>query len=364
MSAARALVLSAPRVLDTVELPVPEVGDDDGVLRVEACGLCGTDHEQYTGALPGPGPFVPGHETVGVVEALGDRAAARWGVAVGDRVAVEVFQSCRACEACTAGVYRRCERHGLRDMYGFVAASTPPGLWGGYAEHQYLAPDSMLLPVPPELDPVVATLFNPLGAGIRWGVTVPGTGPGDVVAVLGPGIRGLSACAAAKEAGAAFVMVTGAGGRDAERLALASSFGADLAVDVTTTDPVTALRDAAGGLADVVVDVTAKAPAAFTQAIALARPGGTVVVAGTRGTPDPPGFWPDHIVYKELRVIGALGVDATAYRAALELLASGRYPFADVPRRCAGLDDAEDLIRTMAGEGDGAPPVHGVITPP
>src|SRR5262249_52957356 len=157
-------------------------------------------------------------------------------------------------------------------------------LWGGYAERQYLAPDSMLLPVPDGLDPVVATLFNPLGAGVRWAVTMPETEPGAVVAVLGPGVRGLSACAAAKEAGAAFVLVTGRGERDAERLALAGAFGADLAVDVATTDPVRALRQAVGGLADVVVDVTAKAPAAFSQAIALARTGGTVVVAGTRGT--------------------------------------------------------------------------------
>jgi len=78
------------------------------------------------------------------------------------------------------------------DMYGFIPVDRAPGLWGGYAEYQYLAPDSMVLPVAGDLSPEVATLFNPLGAGIRWGVTVPGTKPGDVVAVLGPGIR---ACA-------------------------------------------------------------------------------------------------------------------------------------------------------------------------
>ncbi len=360
---ARALVLEAPRRLEPATLQVPAVGDDDGVLQVLACGLCGTDHEQYTGALPVGAPCIPGHESVGTVVAVGPSAAARWGVAVGDLVAVEVFQSCRTCPACRAGVYRRCERHGIGDMYGFIPVDRAPGLWGGYAEFQYLAPDSMLLPVPAGLDPVVATLFNPLGAGIRWGVTVPETKPGDVVAVLGPGVRGLSACAAAKDAGAAFVLVTGAGARDAERLRLATDFGADLAVDVTTADPIAELRSATGGLADVVVDVTAKAPAAFAQAIGLARPGGTVVVAGTRGTPDPPGFWPDHIVYKELRVLGALGVDVDAYRAALDLLASGRYPFADLPRRCVGLDDAEDLVRDMAGEGTGDVPVHGVLTP-
>jgi alcohol dehydrogenase len=361
---ARALVLEAPRRLVIREFPVPVIGDDDALVKVEACGLCGTDHEQYTGQLSGGFAFVPGHETIGVVEAIGPRAAQRWGVGAGDRIAVEVFQSCRSCPACRSGEYRRCKRHGLADMYGFIPVDREPGVWGGYAEYQYLAPDSMVLPVPGALDPVVATLFNPLGAGIRWGATLPGTGPGDVVVVLGPGVRGLCAAAAAKEAGAEFVMVTGLGPRDAERLALASEFGADLAVDVATDDPVAALGKTTGGLADVVVDVTAKAPAAFAQATELACAAGTVVVAGTRGFgTGAPGFVPDMVVMKELRILGALGVDATAYRAALDLLASGRYPFESLPRRCVGLDDAEDLLATMAGERDGVPPVHGVFTP-
>jgi alcohol dehydrogenase len=356
------LVLEKPRTLVARELAVPEHGDDDAVLRVEACGLCGTDHEQYTGLLAGGFAFVPGHETVGVLESVGDMAAHRWGVAAGDRVAVEVFQSCRACDACSAGAYQRCERHGLADMYGYIPVDKPPGLWGGYAESQYLGPDAIVHGIPDGLDPVVATLFNPVGAGVRWAATLPGTGPGDVVAVLGPGVRGLSAAAAAKDAGAGFVMVTGRGKRDAERLAVAADFGADLAVDVADTDPVRALRDATGGLADVVVDVTAKAPEAFAQAVALARAGGTVVVAGTRGGPVRE-FQPDHIVFKELRIVGALGVDSDGYRAALALLASGRYPFADLPRRVAALNDAEELIRSLAGEADVPPPVHGVIAP-
>jgi alcohol dehydrogenase len=359
---ARALVLEQPRTLVARHLPFPEHGDDGGVLRVEACGLCGTDHEQYTGHLPAGFAFVPGHETVGVIEQVGDAAARRWGVAAGDRVAVEVFQSCRVCDACRAGAYQRCERHGLVDMYGYIPVDKPPGLWGGYAQVQYLGLDAIVHRVPDALDPVVATLFNPLGAGVRWAVTVAGTQPGDVVAVLGPGVRGLSAAAAAKDAGAGFVMVTGRGSRDAQRLTVARDFGADLAVDVADADPLRALRDATGGLADVVVDVTAKAPEAFAQAIALARPGGTVVVAGTRGGPVPE-FQADHVVFKELRIVGALGVDSAAYRAALAMLAAGRYPFADLPRRVAGLDDAEDLIRSLAGEADEPPPVHGVIAP-
>ena len=61
--------------------------------------------------------------------------------------------------------------------------------------------------------------------------------------------------------------------------------------------------------------------------------------------------------------LGALGVDATAYRAALELLTTGRYPFEKLPRRCVGLDVAEDLLALMAGERDGGAPVHGVLIP-
>lgn len=355
-------MLEAPRVLVPRALPVPEISDDDGVLRVEACGLCGTDHEQYTGELFPGFAFVPGHEAVGVIEAIGPAAEARWGVRAGDRVAVEVFLSCRACDPCRAGEYRRCVRHGLADMYGMIPVDRAPGLWGGYAQVQYLAPDSLVLPVPDGLDPVLATAFNPLGAGIRWAVTLPDTRTGDVVAVLGPGIRGLSAAGAAKQADAGFVMVTGLGARDGSRLEAARAFGADLVVDVATTDPVRALRDATGGLADVVVDVTAKAPGALAQAVALARPGGTIVLAGTRGSDATPGFHPDHVVYKELRVLGALGVDAPAYREALRLLASDALPFASLARETVGLDALEPLLQAMAGEG-GAAPVHGVLVP-
>ena len=109
--------------------------------------------------------------------------------------------------------------------------------------------------------------------------------------------------------------------------------------------------------------MTAKAPAAFAQAVALARPGGTVVVAGTRGAAETPGFDPDHLVYKELRILGALGVDTPAYALALDLLASGRYPFAELPRRTTGLDGVDELLATMAGESAGIPPVHGVVVP-
>jgi len=364
MRTATGLVLENPRRLQQRSFELPQVGPTDGILRIEACGLCGTDHEQYTGHIRSAHCFVPGHEVVGVVEELGDHASERWGVSVGQRVAVEVFQSCRDCEQCKAGIYRRCETNGMATMVGFVDADKPPGLGGGYATHLYLGPDSMLLAVPDGLDAVTATLFNPLGAGIRWAAELPETAVGDVVAILGPGIRGLCAAMAAKEAGASFVMLTGLGDRDAERLSIASQFGVDLVVDVAEEEPGRALRRVLGRKADVVVDVTAKAPAALAQAVNLARPGGTIVLAGTRGgTTETPGFDPDHIVYKELRLIGALGVDVGAYRKALDMLVLNRYPFGELPRTVAGFDDLERLIQIMAGERPGIPPVHGVFVP-
>ena len=356
----RALVLQGPRSLELREFEYPMVRGDDALLRVEACGLCGTDHEQYSGHLFFGFPFIPGHESVGFIEAIGDEAAKEWGVHAGDLVAVEVFQSCRTCGQCARGNYRHCERHGVGDSYGFIPVDRHPGLWGGYAQYLYLSPDSMVLPVPHGLDPVLATLFNPLGAGIRWGATVPGTGPGDVVAVLGPGIRGLCSLVAAREAGAAFVMVTGHGGRDRSRLEVAQRFGADLVVDVAEEDPVAALQNAVGRGADVVVDVTAKAPDAFEQALRLARPEGTVVLAGTRGD-RVPDLNVDLIVYKELQVLGALGVDVDAYRAALELLASGKYPFDEIERRTAGFEEIGDILQDMST--GSFTPLHGVFVP-
>ena len=126
-------------------------------------------------------------------------------------------------------------------------------------------------------------------------------------------------------------------------------------------DPVAGLRQAAGGLADVVVDVTAMAPAAFVQAIELAADNATVCVAGIHGDGPVPGFRPDLIVLKQLRVIGTRGTDLPEFRAAVELLSSRRYPFDRIPRRTADLDHLPALLEIMAGESDEVPPPFAAL---
>jgi D-arabinose 1-dehydrogenase-like Zn-dependent alcohol dehydrogenase len=78
----RGAVQTGPLAYEIREFPRPRIGDDDGLLRIEACGVCGSDVEQYRGHLVRPGmfPLIPGHEPLGVVEEVGDRAAERWGV--------------------------------------------------------------------------------------------------------------------------------------------------------------------------------------------------------------------------------------------------------------------------------------------
>ena len=251
------MVQTAPRKLEPRDLPLPEIGHDDALLRIEACGICGSDYEQYEGVLRTPMPVVPGHEPLGRIERIGDGAAARWGVDVGDRVAVETMLSCHHCATCRGGRYHLCRE---RRIYSYIPLADPPGLWGAYAQYMYLHPNSVIHRVDPSLPAELAVMFNPLGAGFRWGVELPRTGPGDTVVIMGPGQRGLSCVLACREAGAAKIIVTGIAA-DARKLALAREFGADATIDVDAEDARRRVRELTGGRgADVVVEVTPIAP--------------------------------------------------------------------------------------------------------
>src|SRR5207249_87903 len=223
----RARVLVKPRTLEAREFARPTIGRDDGLLRIEACGICGSDYEQYEGAQPAhqdytPYPVIPGHEPLGVIEELGTRARQRWGVKEGDRVAVRSGYGCGKCEACARGEPMACPRRG--GTYGYTDVGKPPYLWGGYAEQMYLSPHTVLKKMDPKIPAGVAVLFNPLAAGLSWAAAVPRTGPGDRVVILGAGQRGLCAVIGARAAGARQVVITGLG-RAAAKLALARDDG-------------------------------------------------------------------------------------------------------------------------------------------
>ena len=214
---ATAAVLEKPRDLQLRDFTVPDIGPDEGLLRVEACGLCGTDYEQWQGHLRDWGgglPIIPGHEVIGFIEAVGSNAAKRWKVAEGDRVAVEPVIPCGHCSQCVTGAYTRCETDSGYGLYH--GTKVAPLLWGGYATHLYLHPRAMLHHLPTGVPPDVMTLFNPLSNAVRWIYEVGKVGLGSTVVVSGPGQRGLLATFVAKQAGATSIIVTGIG-KDARR---------------------------------------------------------------------------------------------------------------------------------------------------
>lgn len=359
-SKALAMVLVEPRRLEARELPVPDIDDDSGLLRVEACGICGSDYEQFEGALGTPTPVVPGHEPVGVIERIGDRAARRWGVDVGDRVAVETLISCRYCPRCVAGDYQLCHR---RRLYSFIPLDERPGLWGAYAQYLYLAPGSFLHKIDRSIRPGLAALFNPLGAGFRWAVEIPRLQPGDSVVILGPGQRGLACVLACREAGAGRIVVTGLE-RDARKLALAKRFGADEALNVESenvSDRVREITDGRG--ADVVVEVTSYSTAPVAEALNYVRPGGTVVLAGVKGFKPIPNFVSDKIVVNEITVRGAIGVTSSGYRSAIRMIESGRTDLAAMHTHDFDLRDAEHAIDVLAGRIAEEESIHSCLIP-
>jgi threonine dehydrogenase-like Zn-dependent dehydrogenase len=359
-SKALAMVQTAPRRLEARELPIPAIGDDDGLLRVEACGICGSDYEQFEGALRTPMPAVPGHEPVGTVAAIGDAAARRWAVDVGDRVAVETMLACRSCSTCRSGAYHLCP---ARRIYSYIPLAEPPGLWGAYAEYLYLAPNAILHRVDPTLSPEIAALFNPLGAGFRWAVEIPRTGPGDTVLILGPGQRGLASVIACREAGAETVIVTGLAA-DANKLALARDFGADHTIDVENEDVVRRVGEITDGRgADVVVEVSSYATGPVAEALDCVAPGGTIVLAGVKGFAPIPDFVSDKIVLKEIAIRGAIGVTSSGYTKAIRLLESRRRPVEKMHTHDFGLRDAELAIRTLAREIPGEESIHSCLRP-
>lgn len=355
-----AMVLTAPRTLEPRELPIPAIDADSALLRVEVCGICGSDYEQFAGVLRTPVPVIPGHEPLGRIAAIGDRAAERWGVDVGDRVAVENMISCRFCAMCLAGRSHLCER---RKIYSYVPLSEPPSLYGAYAQYMWLHPNSVVHRVASELPPALAAMFNPLGAGFRWAVEIPELRVGESLVILGPGQRGLASVLAARAAGAGAIIVTGLAA-DARKLELAREFGATHTVDVENEDARRRIRELTGGRgADVVLDVSSYALEPVASALDYVATGGRIVLAGVKGFKPVPEFVSDKIVMKEIRISGAIGVTSSAYRNAIRLIESQTTPIAKMHTHDFPLSEAELAIRTLAREVPGEESIHSCLVP-
>jgi D-arabinose 1-dehydrogenase-like Zn-dependent alcohol dehydrogenase len=133
MAKARAVVQVGDRKFEMQSFELPKIGAEDALLRVEACGICGSDVDQYDGKLNGllSLPMIPGHEPVGIIEEIGAEAARRWGLQAGDRVAVEPTRGCGHCRACKRGDSRNCRtgRPGTKiSACGFIPTTIAPAL--------------------------------------------------------------------------------------------------------------------------------------------------------------------------------------------------------------------------------------------
>ncbi len=358
----RAAVKVAPERTELRSFERPRLGDDCGLLRIEAAGVGGSDPEFYRS--PKHLPAVMGHENVGVIDALGPVAEERWGLKVGDRIALHEYLPCHHCRYCMTGNHRLCPRTDIfgganPQRYGQMGCSEPPHLWGGFAEYLHLPPQILFHRVPEGVEPALATLAVPLGNGWQWAVLDGGAGPGKTVVVFGPGQQGLGCTLAARSAGAEQVILIGKGQRDKTRLALGLSLGADHVLDSEEHDLSSALLDLTGGRGvDVVVDTTGDPDGSIAAlSIQVAAPFAQLNLNGLdQAVPLRP------IKSKSLVVRAPRGRTYRAVELALAMIASRRWPIDAMCTHHFALDDVHLAILSTAGrELEGV--VHAVVEP-
>lgn len=365
MERSSAAVLVGPRRIEPTDFPLPRIGPDDALLRVQGTGICGSDWAPYAGTWMTELPaLVLGHEVVGELVKVGAEAARRWSVAVGDRVVVEESIPCQHCTLCRTGRSHMCDPlhtpEGLR--YGLTPVDRAPHLWGGFAEYLYLHPRSVVHRMAAAVRVEVAALFIPISNGIRWVERDGGCRIGDTVVIFGPGQHGLGCVIGARLAGAGTVIVVGTA-RDPHRLRVATMLGADHVVrvdDGPVGEQVEALTN--GERADVVVEVTSGAPDVLADAVDVARVGGTVVVAGSHGMRRATNFAPDKLFLNEITLRGVYGHDWLSVRRAIELIEAGSHPLDALCTHTFGLSQVENALRTLGGEGE-PDSIHITVVP-
>lgn len=258
-----AVVHEFEKPLAIEEVKVPEVSSNRVLVKVEACGVCHTDLHAVEGDWPvKPGlPFIPGHEGVGHVAAVGKDVRS---VKEGDRVGVPWLHSaCGHCRYCLTGWETLC----------LEQQNTGYSVNGGFAEYAVADPD-YVAHLPDSLDFAAAAPILCAGVTVYKGIKETDTKPGDTLVISGIGGLGHLAVQYAKAMGRHVIAVDVAD----DKLRLAREMGADAAINARETDPVSEVQNAAGGADGILV--TAVSPAAFSQAVGMLRRGGTMSLVG------------------------------------------------------------------------------------
>jgi len=272
MKAAVVRTFGNPLTID--EVPIPEVGPGQIQVAIRASGVCHTDLHAAQGdwpVKPNP-PFIPGHEGVGFVSAVG---AGVKNVKEGDRVGVPwLYSACGGCKHCLGGWETLCESQ----------QNTGYSVNGGFADY-VIADPAYVGHLPSNIDFLEIAPILCAGVTVYKGLKMTETKPGEVVAISGIGGLGHMAVQYARAMG----MTVAAIDIDDEKLALAKRLGASITVNARHEDPATVIKRATGGGADGAL-VTAVSEKAFAQAIGVVGRGGTVALNGL-----PPGDFPLNI---------------------------------------------------------------------
>lgn len=335
------------------EFNMPDISSDEGLLKVEVVGVCGTDVSYYKKQQEAR---ILGHHVVGYIEKIGTEAAKKWGVKEGDRVAMEEYIPCGQCEHCRTGSYRSClytdpRSGGIR--YGATPVSLKPSLWGGFSQYLYLHPNAVVHKMAGHVPAVEAALTLPLANGFDWMCIEGGAAPGKIVVIQGPGQQGLACCLAAKAAGAEVIMT----GRSTSlrRLELARELGADHIINVQTEDLVSRVREITGEkMADVVLDVTSVGTAPILSSLEVASKGGKVILGAYKYQAIPE-LNVDLIIQKTLTVKGVRGHSYQSVKMATEFIASGRFPLSKMNSHNYSLEQTDLALKTAGGEGEPSP---------
>jgi propanol-preferring alcohol dehydrogenase len=334
----KAAVMSAYREpLEIREVPDPRPGDDDAVIRVEACGVCRSDwhiwQEDWSWVgVTVPLPAVPGHEFGGTVVEVG-RNVRRF--AVGDRVTVPFHLACGQCEFCDTG------RSNICQAFGFLGVHTS----GGYGELSCVPkadvnlvrlPDGVSAPVAASLGCRYMTAYHGLVDQAR-------VRPGEWVAVFGIGGVGLATVQIARALGARVIAVS----RTQKKLDLARAEGATEGV-VAGENAAAAIREITGGGAHLSVDALGSS-ATTVPAILSLRKGGRHLHLGGTGKEDAGiiGIPVDAMLFQELSFHASMGCPTTSYPGLLSMVASGALSPERLVERSVDVGEVNDVLERM-----------------